>query len=140
MHVHDLLQVACLFQTYIIAIGGYSFATLSVLRRSCQFYFIDAYTVAQVLNERQSLFSLASLAFNLPCYNHIPDYFIPHNVTKKLHLLYSQRLCSPLALATDSTLSADISADGEGFLNRTTFQQLPVVLASLLCSAWLAHR
>ena len=56
------------------------------------FTFIDTYPVAQVLGERQSLFPLASLAFNLPRYNHILDYFISQNVTKKLHLLYSYRL------------------------------------------------
>ena len=51
--------------------GGYGFSSLSVLCRSCQFHFIDAYPIAQALSERYSLFPLASLAFNLPRYYRI---------------------------------------------------------------------
>ena len=72
--------------------GGNGFPSLSVLRRSCEFHFIGAYPAAQVFGERQSLFPLTSLAFNLPRNNYILDYFIPHNMIKKLHLLYSYRL------------------------------------------------
>ena len=79
----------------VLDFGGYGFPSQSILCRSCQFHFIDAYPVAldQAPDERLSLFSLASLIFNLLRYYHVLDYFIPQNVIKtknfKLHLLYS---------------------------------------------------
>ena len=109
--------------------GGYRFPSSSVLRRPWQSHFIGAFSVAEALNERQFLVSMASLTFTFSVIIMLSTSLFRIKWPKRFTcctLIVFLALFLPTFLQGPIRLRHAVYMIGEGFFYRITFLQLPV--------------